>query len=241
MLEFYFQDPDTIQRIRKGPVGPYIDSFADELKRAGYSWQSAQQHVLFAEAFGAWLKFSRAEVSRVTVHHIDKYVCYRERHQQRTKGAGLLTALRRIVKIIREADVDGDDSVQDARTPVERMVDEFDHYLLQDRGLVAVTMQCYSQFVKKFLMSRFKTGPVELKELNPKDVLNFVQVSAHSQSVKRLKLLVTSLRSFFQFAKYRGYIVLDLGACVPTVADWSKTEIPRALPMEKNQEHIIAV
>ena len=200
---------------------------------AGYAWQSAQQHVLFAEAFGAWLKFSRVPVSRVTLQHVDKYICYRERHQQRTKGTGLLTALKRIVKIIREANTASDDVVQDERTPAERIVAEFDHYLLQDRGLVAVTMQCYSQFVRKFLTNRFRTGPVELRELCPKDVLNFVQVNAHSQSVKRLKLLVTSLRSFFQFAKYKGYMALDLGACVPTVADWSKTGIPRALPMEK--------
>ena len=208
MLEFYFQDPDTIQRIRKGSFGLYIDSFADELKKAGYSWQSAQQHLLFAEAFGAWLKFSRVDVNRVTLQHVDKYVCYRERHQQRTKGTGLLTALKRIVKIVREADRNSDAVVEDHRTPVEKMVDEFDHYLLQDRGLVAVTMQFYSQFVKKFTTNRFRSGPVEPGELRPKDVLNFVQMSARSQSVKRLKLLVTSLRSFI--TKVFGKINLRL-------------------------------
>ncbi len=233
MLEFYFQDPDTIKRIRKGLFGPYIDSFADELKIVGYSWQSAQQHILFAEGFGIWLKYSRVDVDRVTLQHIDQYVRYRERHQQRTKGTGILTALKRIVKIVRAADTASSGVDQDKRTPVEVIVDEYDRYLLQDRGLVAVTVQCYSQFVKKFLTNRFKSGPMDLIELRPRDVLDFVKLSARSQSVKRLKLLVTSLRSFFQFAKCKGYIVLDLGACVPTVADWSKTGIPRALPMEK--------
>ena len=82
--------------------------------------KSAQQHVLFAEGFGIWLKYSKIEANHVTPQHIDKYVCYRERHQQRTKGTGILTAPKRIVKIIREADTSGKDVIQDNRTPAEK-------------------------------------------------------------------------------------------------------------------------
>lgn len=48
--------------------------------------------------------------------------------------------------------------------------------------------------------------------------------------LKRAKLLTTALRSFLHYARYRGDIQRDLAAAVPTVANWSMTSIPRAIP-----------
>ena len=46
------------------------------------------------------------------------------------------------------------------------------------------------------------------------------------------KHVVTALRSFFRFARYRDYIQTDLAAAVPSVAGWSMASIPRAMPAE---------
>ncbi|HLE37782.1 MAG TPA: site-specific integrase, partial [Candidatus Acidoferrales bacterium] len=40
----------------------------------------------------------------------------------------------------------------------------------------------------------------------------------------------TALRSFLRFARYRGDIDKDLAACVPAVANWKLSTIPRAIP-----------
>jgi len=37
MLEFYFEDPITIERLRAGPSGQFMDSFSGGLKKAGYT------------------------------------------------------------------------------------------------------------------------------------------------------------------------------------------------------------
>ncbi len=121
----------------------------------------------------------------------------------------------------------------DNRTPAEKLAEEFDQYLLRDRVLAQATTRTYGDYVKKFLKYRFKTGEVDLSLLRTKDVLDFIRKNAGLQGARRAKLLITSLRSFFRFAKHRGYITLDLEACVPTVPNWSKTEIPRALSEEK--------
>ena len=42
--------------------------------------------------------------------------------------------------------------------------------------------------------------------------------------------MTTALRSFLQFARYRGDIDKDLAACVPAVANWKLSTIPRAIP-----------
>lgn len=233
MLEFYFQDTDTIRRLRRGQFGPFMDTYASELKEASYSYQSAQQHLRLVEGFGKWLKYSRIDIKQATSQHIEKYIAYRNRNQQRTKFTGILTALKRILRIVGSADVAGGGLLQDKRTPVEQVADEFDQHLLQNRGLAQATTRYYRENARKFLKDRFNNGAVDLALLSTKDVLNFVRKNVRSQNTKQAKLLITSLRSFFRFAKYRGYIVLDLEACVPTVPNWSKTEIPRWISQEK--------
>jgi site-specific recombinase XerD len=233
MLEFYFQDTDTIRRLRKGLFGKFMDSYASELKEAGYSYQSAQMHIRLVEGFGGWLRYSKIDMHRVNSSHIEKYICYRNRKEQQTKSTGILTALKRILRLVATTQLSSGEVRTDNRTPAEKIAEEFDLYLVRDRALTQATTRTYGDYAKKFLKYRFKTGGVDLSLLRTKDVLDFVRKSAGLQGTRRAKLLVTSLRSFFRFAKHRGYITLDLEACVPTVPNWSKTEIPRALSEEK--------
>jgi integrase len=53
---------------------------------------------------------------------------------------------------------------------------------------------------------------------------------------KRSKLMTTALRSFLQYARYRGLIRIDLQSSVPTVANWSMASLPRALTSEEVQQ-----
>src|SRR5208283_544423 len=55
-------------------------------------------------------------------------------------------------------------------------------------------------------------------------------VAIHS---RRVQLMTTALRSFLRFARYRGDIDRDLAACVPAVANWKLSTIPRALPPDQ--------
>jgi integrase/recombinase XerD len=44
--------------------------------------------------------------------------------------------------------------------------------------------------------------------------------------------MTTALRSFLHYARYRGDITLDLVTAIPSVANWSMSSIPRAIPAE---------
>jgi site-specific recombinase XerC len=85
-------------------------------------------------------------------------------------------------------------------------------------------------FTRGFLADRFGKGRVTLSQLCAGDVVRFVQRQAPRLHVKRAKQLTTALRSFLHYARYRGDIALDLAAAVPTVANWSMSSIPRAIP-----------
>jgi integrase/recombinase XerD len=59
--------------------------------------------------------------------------------------------------------------------------------------------------------------------------VRFLQRQIPRLGVARSKHLTTALRSFLQYGRYRGDVVLDLAAAVPSVASWSMAAIPRAI------------
>jgi site-specific recombinase XerD len=88
----------------------------------------------------------------------------------------------------------------------------------------------YQPFVDSFLSEQFKNGKVKLSSLHATDVTGFVQRHARRLSPTRAKLLVGALRSFFRHLQQRGEISANLAACVPSVANWSFSALPRFLP-----------
>ena len=54
MLTIYFKSPFTLERLRSGPSGPYLDGFAHKLHLAGYSQGGAQRLLRAAAHLGVW-------------------------------------------------------------------------------------------------------------------------------------------------------------------------------------------
>src|SRR2546428_10520851 len=100
------------------------------------------------------------------------------------------------------------------------------------RRRLEATIAYYVTFVHDFLADRFGRDRVTLAHLCAGDVVRFVQHQAARLHAQRAKQLTTALRSFLHYARYRGDIVLDLAAAVPTVASWSMSSIPRAIPVD---------
>ena len=125
--------------------------------------------------------------------------------------------------------------------PADVCIRGYEQYLRQDRALCRATIINYVPFVRDFLKDRFGDRAVHLSCLRAKDVVTFVRGRARRLHVKRAKLMTTALRSFFQYARMRGEITLDLGAAVPIVANWSMTSIPRAIAAEQTQKLLASI
>ena len=166
---------------------------------------------------------------RVTSGHMVRYLRSRARHLKICRGD--TAALRQFIDFLRRQGVIPAERILPHQPPpVERVVQEFERYLLDDRALAPSTAVNYTPFVRGFLASRFGRGPVKLSQLCAGDVVRFVQRLARRLHLKRAKLLTAALRSFLHYLRYRGEILHDLSGAVPTVANWSMTSIPRAIP-----------
>ena len=87
----------------------------------------------------------------------------------------------------------------------------------------------YVPFAEQLLADRFGLSEMNLSELTATDVTKFLQVRARQLSSGRAKLLVTALRSFLRYLRHQGEISVNLAECVPPVAAWSLSTVPKFL------------
>jgi site-specific recombinase XerD len=157
-----------------------------------------------------------------------RYLRSRARHLKICRGDA--AALRQFIDFLRRQGVIPAERIRSHQPPVDQVVQEYERYLLNERALAPTTAVHYASFVRGFLVNRFCRGPIKLSQLCAGDVVRFVQRQARRLHLKQAKLLTTALRSFLHYLLYRGEVLHDLSGAVPTVANWSMTSIPRAIP-----------
>lgn len=226
-MDLFFPNPLVRRRMYDGPLGPYVDFYAAELRADGYAWHSGILQIGLVADFSRWLAQRRTGVHEVTPKLCQSYLRFRAR--LRRPLGGDRAALKRLLTLLLRQGVISAPPVA-AATPAAQVQDEYRLYLQQERSLASVTVEPYLKFVGEFLNACFGTGPVDLSSLSTADVLGFVERRAASIHSQRVKKMTTALRSFLQFARFRGDLKTDLAACVPTVSNWSQSNIPKALP-----------
>ncbi len=215
--------------MKQGPLARYLVAYANQMYAQGYGRLSGRRKLQLAGDFGRWLKRKRVAANQVFANHVRDYLQFRKRsgfHLQ----LGDRSAVTGFVKLLRQQRGTEERIPQPLVTPSQKMLKEYDSYLQTERCLALAARINYAPFVRQFLVTRFGRGRVDLSRLRATDVLKFVRRCAGQLKNKRVLLMITALRSFLRFARYRGEITLDLAACVPSVASWSQSTIPKSLP-----------
>ena len=221
-----------------GPLGPYIDSYEAEMRGEGYARQTREVQIRLVADFGCWLAKRGIQAQNITAELFRPYLRARARRRRPTRND--LSALQRLLELLRRQGVVAA-ALLPAATPAERLQSEFHLYLRQERALASTTQAAYTAFVSEFLTERFGAGSVDLSRLCAADVTRFVRRRAATIQSKRVQLMTTALRSFLRFARYRGDIEKDLAACIPAVANWKQSTLPRALPPDQVEQALNSV
>ena len=221
-----------------GPLGPYMDSYEAEMRSKGYAQQTREVQIRLVADFGCWLSKRQVQAQEITSDLFRPYLRTRARRRRPTRND--LSALQRLLELLRRQGVVALPSPPET-TPAGRVQGDFCVYLRQERALTSTTQACYTAFVGEFLTQRFGAGPVDLSLLCAADITGFVRRRAATIQSKRVQLMTTALRSFLRFARYRGDIEKDLAACIPAVANWKQSTLPRALPADQVEQVLNSV
>jgi site-specific recombinase XerD len=228
-MERFFNDAHTIARKRRSPLGPYLDRLAQHFADSGYRRLYSRRQLYLAAEFGQWLERNMVSFAKIGAVHTAEFL-----HRYRSKGRhfGDSAFFRPLRDVLLRSGVITPHDAHVRKSPVKKLIEEFTLYLRQERRLAAMTTERYAAFVEDWLTDRFGDGPANLSALTAAETVGYVRRRAATVARKTAKLMVSALRSFLGYSRYRGYIKLDLAIGIPPVADWTRTSIPRGLPMQ---------
>jgi site-specific recombinase XerD len=232
-MERFYKDARTPLRMREGALGAHVDEFARQLSEQGYARASARYALQLVTALGRWMARRGIVAQQLTPEHLARYLQYRSRLRHFRSGDAAI--VQRLLRLLREQGIVAPAALIE-RSPAQQLEEDFRLYLQQERRLAPATVPNYAQFVRRFLAQAGTNPQGWLGRLCAADVVRFVQHEAARLHPKRSKLMTTALRSFLQYARYRGLIRIDLQSSVPTVANWSMASLPRALTSEEVQQ-----
>jgi site-specific recombinase XerD len=217
---------------QQGSLLAFAQVFVEQMQAQGYAAASVRISTRLVKDFVAWLDQRGINTRSLATTHVADYLDERWLHRRHRRGdAFTLHGFSRLIA------PEGSVPVSEwPATTARRVRQEFDQYLLHERGLAPASIRLYGDVIGRFLEHAFGDGEVRLGQLTAADVIRFVQAdAARLHHSKRAKVMTSALRSFLRYARYRGDISADLHACVPTVANWSMAGIPRTISTSQVQ------
>lgn len=233
MLEKLFKQCTFIECLQRNPLAAHLDSFAASLAEDFYAVSTVRSKVLWIVQLGWWLQEKQIIVAQLDERIIDTFLKELRQQGRLRRGQGAST-VQFLIHLQNQGAIPCPETVCD-KSPLAELMRQYERHLRMERGLTTATVVNYLPIIHHFLLHRFGDGPLHIEALKSPDISTYILAHAHSQSVKRAQLMVTALRSFFRFLLLSAKIQVDLAACVPTVADWRLSSVPKYLAEEDIQ------
>ena len=230
MLDFYFEAPFTLKRLRSGPSGPFIDGFAGSLKTAGYSWWTARVFLRSAAHIGLYAEVQGRCINDLNWSILDKF----KRHlptcncpySHRGTTDGVVRGAKYFLSYLRESGVLTIPATDKVEKKIPALVLAFQHWLRQHRGSSESTVRHYGQAASNLVVN---VGD-DPSAYDAQTLRQFVLDRAQHQGPGATKTLISGLRIFLRYLASRGKCRSDLDQAIPAIAFWRLATLPRSLP-----------
>jgi len=241
MLETYFSAPKTLDRLRSGISGPYIDSFADALEQAGYASASAVRYLRAAGHLGHFLQrdgFALADIDPAILdcfrRHLTRCHCPLS-NGGRTGHHAQIGAKRFHEHLIRKG-VCQSHPTEDIEDGEPALVASFRDWFRRHRGVTEPTLRQYCRGAVDLLENLSE----DVKQWDAGKVRMFLLDRSRQCGANTVEKLITSTRAFLRYLSFRGECRVDLDQAVPAVAHWRLARLPRCLSAEELDRIIAA-
>jgi site-specific recombinase XerD len=228
----YFKLPKVLRRLHKGPLGNHIDLYAAQLLGEGHCYQSGARCIRIVGDFSQWLDRRHFDICNVDESLVEQYLRFRAHYQHPFYSDR--PALYRFLGLLRQIDAIAP-STPIPPTPLEQIEQDFERYLLRERGLSRTTVIRHRPPLRMFLQEYCSEGAASFSRLSPANIVRFIADHAHDQSPRTARSMCWTLRAFTRYLMYKGYIVDNLAAVVPSVRSWRFGPLPDYLPPLKIQ------
>ncbi len=179
-----FIDSKLLERLRVGPLVPYLDIYLRRIEQDGFLPSSVPCQGYAIAKFSKWL-----QQEDIRLEFLDEIIV--RRFLGRDPGIVHFpepATIRRLVSILREMGVVKPEPPPSV-TSIQRCVAQYRRYLVHQRGLAESCLPNYVSYVELFLSQRFAENEPCFMELRASDVTTFVKDEVGKLSPGRAKLL----------------------------------------------------
>jgi site-specific recombinase XerD len=239
MLSIYFESPFTLERLRSGPSGPYLDGFAHSLHVAGYSQGAAQKFLRVAAHLGVWGQASGNPIECLNKNALASF----QQHlpscscplSNGGRGADVLFRAMRFLDYLHQVGVVSSTGDEHTESGMPRLVTSFFDWLQQHRGASQSTCYVYGRVVADLL----QTLGDDSRRFTAAKLRAFVLDRGGRHGRSAANNVVKALRMFLRYLIATGQCSSCLIAAIPTLAHWRLSSLPRYLPAS-DVERIVA-
>src|SRR5260370_20140196 len=179
MINELFTLPITIERLREGPLEKHLDAYAAVVAEEGYAPNSIRSQMVVIADLSQWVQQKRIAVPRLDSNVLDRFLKRRGQQDGTRRGDG--RTLNRLLALLRQTGVVKPDRERTVESPRQRVINGFQHYLLQERRLSPATPHNYLPVIDQFLSERFPRKVLNLPTICAVDVTDFVRRHAHQR------------------------------------------------------------
>jgi site-specific recombinase XerD len=215
-----------------GPLADLASELRSELLRRGYTILSCRNLLNLASHLSRWLQGQGLGLHELSDERIDLF--FRARRAEGYTQFRFPRTFAPIRRILTEAGLVPVPKPKPAPTltPQQRLLSEYEHSLIHDRGITPHAAQSYRSEAQRLLVRTSPSG-LDLSSLDAATVKRYVLESSKGRTVEATRATLTALRSFLRFLHLRGDIASDLRGAVPKISGWRMASLPKYLTPEQ--------
>ena len=202
----------TISRRKPGALGCHVEGFHRYLQGLGYTPGTIQNQLTLFGHVGRWMETRGLSPQDLTTAVIDEFIA-EARQQGRLHRADRRTAFQ-VFEHLAEQGVAPAPSA-DPATSLERFLDEYQDWMLHERGLAEATVQRYENTARRFLVLRAIADFDPAVGVTSAEVNTFLLAECARCSVGAAKGRVAELRSLLRYLFVRELTATPVGGGGP--------------------------
>jgi len=210
-------------RRKAGLLGSEVEGYRAWLARRGYTPDTIRNMLKDLGQVGLWLSTQGLEVRQLNEGGMAAFLADR-----RVAGHRRVPGTRAMVPLLaylREAGVVP--AAKPSLTPLGELLGQYRSWMVQERGLAAMTVLRYENTARRFLQEQASVGDLfEPAALTGWDINAFLLRECARVSAGSAKGRVAELRSILKFLYLQGITPLRLGTAVPPVGGWRFATLP---------------
>lgn len=242
MLENYFVDPKTIERIRASWMGSAIEKYVGDLAEQRYSTRCILNRVPALMRFGTFAWDKGARKLGGLPRHVNAFVDWRlstlgsalkNPLARRTTANEIRNPIEQMLRLVVPGFV-GTKRIQRLVNPFESQTPAFFGYLRDERGLKESTLFQYSYGLRQFADYLTKIGLTDLSRLSVPILYAFVvEFAKRPLSLSIRSNLCGFLRVFLSYLFRQGILAKNLGGAVEFPRAYRLVHVPRSITWEE--------